>query len=135
MAHADFELEPGGGTTLMGRGGARAGAGRKPEGYEPPPEKASFDREKALHERSKRLRSELAHKIESGEVVSRAAVQEASATALALAAQSLRSLPDNLERKLSLPPAVTEEIEKTIHAVLTDLAAAFEMMHTPAVRA
>lgn len=135
MSHADFELNPGGTTSFIGRGGAREGAGRKPDGYVPPPEKASFDKEKALHEKSKRERSELAFKRESGEVVSRAAVQEGAATALAMAAQSLRSMPDNLERKLNLPAAVTEEIEKTVHAVLTDLAAAFEMLHTPAARA
>lgn len=133
MAHADFVLGPDGKLNISGHGGAREGAGRKPEGYEPPPEKASFDKEKALHERSKRLRSELAHRIESRTVVMRASVQDGAAKALAMAAQSLRSLPDNLERKFNLPPAVTEEIEKTIHAVLTDLAADFEMLHTPAI--
>lgn len=115
---------------VSGRGGARPGAGRKPLGYVPRPEKVDYDIEKALHEKSKRERSELAYKKESREVVSRVAVQEACATALAMAAQSLRSMPDNLERKLSLAPAVTEEIEKTIHAVLTDLAAAFAALHS-----
>lgn len=99
----------------------------------PTEEKASYDKEKALHEKSKRERSELAYRIESNQVVARQAVQQGAATLLAMAAQSLRSLPDNLERKLSLSPAVTEEIEKTIHAVLTELAAGLEMLHTPAV--
>jgi len=131
--HADFELEPSGRVNIAGHGGSRAGAGRKPDGYVPPQEKTDYDREKALHEKSKRELSELKFKVESGQVVSRAAVQEAAATAFAMTAQSLRSLPDNLERKLHLSPTVTEEIEKVIHAVLTDLSAALEMMHTPAV--
>lgn len=131
MPHADFVLGADGKLNMTGHGGAREGAGRKPEGYEPPPEKASFDKEKALHERSKRLRSELAHRIESRTVVMRNAVQDGAAKALAMAAQALRSLPDNLERKFNLAPNVTEEIEKTIDAVLTDLAADFEMLHAP----
>ena len=112
-------------------GGARDGAGRKPDGYELSPARADYDQEKALHEKSKRQRSELQYEIDLGRVVSRQAVQEASATALAVMAQSLRSLPDNLERKLGLSPAVAEQIEQTIDAVLTDLAAALDALTPP----
>jgi beta-glucosidase-like glycosyl hydrolase len=112
-------------------GGKRSGAGRKPVGYELSQERADYELERALHEKSKRERSELSYKIESGQVVSRQAVQQASATALAVAAQSLRSLPDNLERKLGLSPQVAEQIELTIDAILTDLSLALQAMHTP----
>lgn len=113
-------------------GGARKGAGRKPAGHEVSQDRADYEEERALHEKSKRERSELQYKIDLGQVVSRQAVQEASATAFAVTAQSLRSLPDNLERKLGLSPAVAEQIELTIDAVLTDLSAALEAIHTPA---
>jgi multidrug resistance efflux pump len=112
-------------------GGARSGAGRKPSDYELSQARADLDEEKAKHERSKRLRSELQYQIDLGKVVSRQAVQQASATALSVMAQSLRSLPDNLERKLGLSPAVTEQIEQTIDAVLTDLAAALAALTPP----
>ena len=113
-------------------GGARPGAGRKPAGYELSEDRADYEAERALHEKSKRERSELQYKIDSGQVVSRLAVQEASATAFAITAQSLRSLPVNLERKLGLSPAIAEQIEQTIDAVLTELSAALEAMHSPA---
>lgn len=111
-------------------GGKRAGAGRKPTGYEPPQERSDYEAERALHEKSKRERSELAYQIESRQVVSRQAVQQAAATAFAMTAQSLRSLPDNLERKLGLSADLAEQIELTIDAVLTDLSAALEAMHS-----
>jgi predicted Zn-dependent peptidase len=110
-------------------GGKRPGAGRKPAGYELSQDRADYELERALHEKSKRERSELSYKIDSGQVVSRQAVQQAAATAFAMTAQSLRSLPDNLERKLGLSADVAEQIEMTIDAVLTDLSAALEAMH------
>jgi len=113
------------------RGGARKGAGRKPADYVMPKERADYEEERALHEKSKRERSELAYQLELGEVVSRQAVQVAAATAFAMTAQSLRSLSDNLERKLGLDPAVAEQIELTVDAVLTDLSLALEALHAP----
>ncbi len=110
-------------------GGKRPGSGRKPTGYELSEDRADYEAERALHEKSKRERSELAYRIESGQVVSRQAVQQAAATAFAMTAQSLRSLPDNLERKLGLSADLAEQIEQTIDAVLTDLSAALEAMH------
>jgi len=134
MPHADFELGADGTLNISGHGGRREGAGRKPKDYEPSAEKVSFDKEKALHEKVKRERAELALKVEAGKLVQRAAVQQAAAAALAMFAQSMRSLPDTIERKLHVSPEVTEEIEKTIDAALDDLAGAFELMHTPDTR-
>ncbi len=113
-------------------GGKRAGAGRKPTGHELSQERVDYELERALHEKSKRERSELAYQIESRQVVSRQAVQQAAATAFAMTAQSLRSLPDNLERKLGLSADLAEQIELTIDAVLTDLSVALEARHNTA---
>lgn len=114
-----------------GRGGARPGAGRKPAEYVMPVARVDYEEERALHEKSKRERSELAYQMELGEVVTRQAVQVAAATAFAMTAQSLRSLSDNLERKLGLDPSVSEQIELTVDAVLTDLSLALEALHAP----
>lgn len=111
-----------------GHGGARPGAGRKREGYKPPPEKVDFDKAKARHEYAKAALAELELRRRMGDVVSRAAVRDASAHALASVAQSLRSVPDDLERKFGLTPEQAEAIGKRIDEVLNDLADEFEML-------
>lgn len=111
-----------------GWGGAREGAGRKPEGYEPPQEKADLDRERAEHERVKRLEREHKLAIQMGQYVSRAAVRQASATALAILTQSLRSIPDNCERQFALQPEVVDGIQKAVDQALSEVAAAFNAM-------
>lgn len=70
---------------------------------------------------------ELAYKIKSGQYVSRAAVREATATVLSQLAQALRSIPDNLERKFDLDPAIAVQIEASIDASLAELAGDLEM--------
>ena len=72
--------------------------------------------------------NELEFKIKSGEYVEREAVKQASATALAAVAQSLRSLPDTLERKLNITPEVAELIGAEIDATLDSLAEDFALM-------
>lgn len=119
---ADFELNSDG-TVFPSRGGARAGAGRKPADYEKPQVAKDYDSARARKEKSLADMHELNYKIKSGEYISRSAFREASTTLLAELAQSLRSLPDNLERKFSLQAAVAQEIEKVIDASLADVAA------------
>jgi len=111
-----------------GWGGERAGAGRKPEGYEHPPERLDFERERAEHERVKREQREFKLAVEKGEYVERAAVSQAAATALSVLSQSLRSLPDNLERMCGLTPDQAEVAQQQVDAALTELAAAFAAM-------
>lgn len=127
---ADFELGDDGSVFPSGRGGARAGAGRKPADFEKPQVARDFDTAKARKETSLANMHELNFKIKSGEFVERAAVREASATLLSNLAQSLRGIPDNLERKFHLPPDVAEEIEKVIDAALGDVAAGMELFTT-----
>jgi phage terminase Nu1 subunit (DNA packaging protein) len=109
-------------------GGYREGAGRKPAGYEHPEGRADFERERAEHERVKREQRELKLAIERGEYVSRAAVRQASATALSLLTQAIRSIPDNCERQFALPPDVVEGMQRQIDDALSEVALAFRAM-------
>ena len=111
-----------------GHGGYRPGAGRRPADYTPTPEQADLASAKARNEAAKADLNELELRIKSGEYVDRAAVREATATALATLAQTLRSLPDNLERKLGLDPKVAEEVGKLIDAALDEVANEFEKL-------
>lgn len=129
---ADFELGDDG-SVFPTSGGARAGAGRKPLGYEKPQVAKDFDEAKMRKERALADHHELAFKIKSGQYVARGAVREASATLLSNLAQSLRSLPDNLERKFNLSPEVAEEIEKVIDACLADVSEGLSMFTTESI--
>ena len=130
-------------------GGRREGAGRK-KGYSPKTADdlfsgiddgtasdttrvaASFAKARARKEGALADLNELSFKVKSGEYVSRAAVQEAAATLLSSLAQSLRSLPDNLERKFDLAPAVAAQVELVIDSALADVASGLEMFSSDA---
>jgi hypothetical protein len=115
----------------MPRGGARPNSGPKPLGYVPPEksqDEANYDREHAEHERVKREQREFKLAVERAEYLPREAQRQAAATALAVLTQSMRSIPDNLERSLSLAPATVEAISIQIDAALTEVAAAFRAM-------
>ncbi len=109
-----------------GWGGARKGAGRKPVDYVPSQDKQDFEAARARNESAKADLNELELAIKRGEYVLRAAVQEATATALSALSQTLRSVPDNIERKLGVPPEVAQEVGHLIDAALNDVAAKFE---------
>lgn len=111
-----------------GWGGARIGSGPKPPGYEPPPEKVEIDKERAAHERVKREQRQLALDIQRGEYLPRDVQRQAAATALSVLTQSLRSIPDNIERSMALQPEVVEAISVQIDAALSEVAAAFKAM-------
>lgn len=111
-----------------GHGGARKGAGRKPVGYVKPQEATDFEAARARNEAAKANLNELEFKIKSGEYVEREAVKQAAASALATVAQSLRSLPDTLERKLNVSPEITELIGAEIDACLESLSEDLSLM-------
>jgi phage terminase Nu1 subunit (DNA packaging protein) len=119
--HADFELDSSGNTRPIGRGGFREGAGRKPAGYEKPPEVLEYERERTRNEKAKADLNELEFKIKSGEYISRQAVQQAAATMLSSIAQTLRSVPDTLERRLNIDPSLAESIGAEIDNILEGL--------------
>ena len=108
-----------------GWGGARAGAGAKPDGYVPPAGRADFELERAEHERVKREQREFKLAVEKGEYLPRAAQQQAAATALAVLTQSLQSIPDNLERICGLTPKQAETAQGLVDKALNELATAF----------
>lgn len=120
------------GTVLTARhGGARAGAGRKPSGYQKTEEAVSFDKAKARKEAALADLHELDYKIKSGQYVSRIAVRQASATALAQMAQTLRSLSDTLERK-GVPIAICAIVDEVVTEALAETGRELAKMHAAA---
>lgn len=111
-----------------GHGGFRPGAGRKPPSYVAPKERIDLDKAKARNEQAKAELNELELAIKRGEFVERIAVKQSTATAFATLAQTLRSVPDNLERKLGVSPEVALEVGLLIDNALNDIANAFEEM-------
>lgn len=109
-------------------GGRREGAGGKPPDHEPSPERVDFERERAEHERVKRTQREFKLAVEMGEYLPREEQRQAAATALAVLTQSLRSIPDNLERVCSLTPEQAELAQQTVDAALTEVSVAFRAM-------
>ncbi len=112
-------------------GGKRDGAGAK--------DKATQDATRAAHilytksraklEQQKALMAELDFKIKSGEYVPREDVRQATAKAFSNTAQTLRSIPDNIERKLGVDPVVAQDIGEQIDQILNTLATELEEMH------
>lgn len=109
-----------------GHGGYRPGAGAKPAGYVPPKERVDLDREKARNEKAKADLNELELAVRRGQYVDRAQVRQAAATALSALAQTMRSVPDNLERKLGVSPEIAQEVGLLIDQALDDVANRFE---------
>lgn len=98
------------------RGGKRPGAGGK-KGV-PRSETADtytvYAKARAEKETALARREELKFELESGSVVSRDDVRRATATAYSVITQTLRAIPDNIERRLGLAPEVIEEISRQI---------------------
>jgi hypothetical protein len=111
-----------------GHGGARKGAGRKPKDHVPSKDKTDFDAARARNEAAKADMAELEYQIKSGQYVSRDAVKQACATAFASLAQGLRTIPDNLERKLGLGGEACEAVGEIIDEALANLSGEFELM-------
>lgn len=114
----------------LGHGGARTGAGR-PSGPADPDRaatRADFEAERARHEKIKADEREFEFGVKQGRYLPRAEQQAAAATALAVLTQSLRSIPDNIERSLGLGPEVIEQVAVQIDNALAEVAVAFKAM-------
>lgn len=113
-------------------GGARPGAGRKVGGPKNTKEiqdiHEDFSAARAKKETWLAEQAELNYKVAAGQYVPRTDVQQAAATAFAAIAQTLRSIPDNLERKLGLSPEVAEEVSRLIDDAMEELSADLEKM-------
>ena len=114
-------------------GGARPGAGRKPADYVPSDDRLDYEAARARNESAKADLNELDLAVKRGEYVPRAEVQAATATALSALSQTLRSVPDNLERTLGLSPDIAQEVGRQIDAALDDMATRFEELTVQAI--
>lgn len=130
----------------INHGGARPGAGRPkgsknepqvelpadwdPFSTEPVPDspKVSYNTARAEVERIKALNAELHFRIKLGQYVEREKVRQASATAVASFTQAMRSMQDDLERKLDLAPEVVEKIGEYVDHHLEQLANWLEVL-------
>ena len=109
------------------------GAGGKPADYVPSDDRLDYEAARARNESAKADLNELDLAIKRGEYVPRAEVQAATATALSALSQTLRSVPDNLERTLGLSPDIAQEVGRQIDAALDDMATRFEELTVQAV--
>ena len=114
--------------SVIGRGGARPGAGRKYAGYVRPEEAVDYDKAKARKETALADLHELDYKVKSKQYVSRQAVRQASATAMATLAQTARSIVDHLERR-GVPPDVCGKVDDAITDALAETAKALERIY------
>lgn len=113
-------------------GGARPGAGRKKGTKITEAAKTDYEKYNAAKaEKEIWLAQKAEHdfKVMSGEYVPREDVRRASATAFAAISQTLRAIPDNLERRLGLAPEVAEEVSRLIDDAMGALAADLEAMN------
>lgn len=115
-------------------GGKRENAGRKPKAFEDQVRKELEDAGEVEYTVSRARKEawtaktvELDYRIKEGEYVKREAVREACATAFASIAQTLRSIPDLLERREGVAPETCETVSKTIDDALNTLAEEFEL--------
>lgn len=101
-------------------GGKRVHAGRVGN--------VDYQTEKARLTREQADRVALQNKIASGEYVPRSAYRQAAATLIATFAQTVRSTPDNLERKLDLAPEVAEALTLELDAAMAHLAEGLRLL-------
>lgn len=96
---------------------------------------ALFAGAKARKEAAHAAKAELEFKVRAGQYLPREAVRSALAEAYQAVAQSLRSIPDNLERKLGVTPEVAESVSASIDETMGELAYAMEQIHAEHVAA
>lgn len=88
----------------------------------------NFEDAKARNEAAKARINEVKAAEVEGNVLPRDVWRDASATIFAMLAQTLRSLPDNLERSANLSPTQAEIVERTVDEALSSVAAQFKAM-------
>jgi len=127
----------------LGKGGARIGAGRKKK-YVTAKDKDAVELDediarrwmemsssdsKALKEKAEAFKTytlarghDFEYRVKTGEYLPRTAFREATATLLAMLAQRLRGLPDELERRCPLSPEILQRIEQVVDEILANAA-------------
>lgn len=76
------------------------------------------------------LKVERENAVATGDLIPRPAVAAAAATAIAVFAQTARSIPDELERRLGLTPEVVEAIAVSMDEALAGLSKELEALAT-----
>ena len=114
-----------------GHGGARPKAGGKSKFVRDSTEESHIEYTASRAKKESFAAKMLEHNfnVESGKYVPRAEVQRAAAVAFATVSQTLRSIPDNLERRLGISPEVAEQVAFQIDEIMGDLADDLEKMH------
>lgn len=113
-------------------GGKRPGAGRKKGTVVDQDEYAIYAKARAAKEKANAGLAQIELLRKEGAFVPREEVQQATATAFAVISQTLRAIPDNIERRLGTTPELAEEVGKLIDTAMADLAADLEVMCTKA---
>lgn len=85
---------------------------------------------KARKEAALAAKAELDFRVKAGLYLPREAVRTANATAFAAVAQALRSIPDNLERKLGIAPEIADAVGAYIDEAMGDLSNELARIHT-----
>lgn len=85
---------------------------------------------KARKEMAHAAKAELEFRIKDGQYLPRESVRGALAEAYQAVAQALRSIPDNLERKLGVSPELAEIVSTAIDDAMGELAYSMEQIHT-----
>lgn len=111
-------------------GGKRPGSGRKKGVSTATAEQTykQYAEGRAKKEQYLAETTELEYRRKAGMLVPRDEVKRATATAYAHISQTLRGIPDNLERKLALAPEVVEEVGKLIDDAMDTLSVELEKM-------
>lgn len=87
---------------------------------------------RARKEAALAAKAELEFRVKAGLYLPREAVRASLAVTFQTIVQSLRSLPDNLERKLGLSPDAADAIGIAIDEMMGDLSSELERIHTTA---
>ena len=100
------------------RGGARPGTGPKPEGYIKSSALQQLDEAKARKETALATKHEIDLKVAQGELVPRTAFRAAAASLMSAMAQSIRAIPETLERRHGLSTEQTMALEEGLDDAL-----------------
>ena len=137
----EIAVPSGHGGSRPNTGGARAGAGRPPGSKNNPNPLAkqpwpqtghetiqSYGQSRAAVEAIKAKNADLHYRIKLAEYIDRESVRSAAAIVISMFAQRIRSIPDDIERKLNASPEVVALVSDTLEEALNDLAARLEFL-------
>lgn len=113
---------------VPGYGGAREGAGRKSAAENSTEAAVLYNESRARKENALAGIAELDLGEKAGALLPRDKVKSAASIAFATFVQTMRSVPDNLERDLGIAPEVAEAIGVAIDEALADLGQQFKAM-------